>query len=258
MSMTKLRTIGAAVLLLCLAHPAAADVVLYSQPPLVYPPGQFPAGHDLVWSSMPFPASPGFGGGTSLTYDNFRLPTTSVVNSVTWEGGYFLTTGTASQVPITNFTLTFYNDAGGKPGAALATESVPFASANQTNVHNETGAVGEPVIVADYSANLPSQFQANANTPYWLSIQANIPGYGANQPTQWGWHIGQGGDGIAIQDFIGAPPNALGIVRPNDQAFSLVGLPNTVIPEPASLAVWATMSLAGLGYCRHRRKLKAA
>jgi hypothetical protein len=245
-----LPTIAAGMMLLCLANSAVADVVLYSQPPLVYPPGQFPPGAELVWSSMPFPASPGFAGGTSLAYDNFRVSTPSQINSVTWEGGYF---GPPTQVPITNFALTFYTDAGGKPGTALATASIPFASANQTNLHNETGVNGANILVADYSANLPNSFLANSNTPYWLSIQANIPGYGANQATQWGWHIGQGGDGVSIQDFLGAPPNAAGIVRPTDQAFSLVGIAN-VIPEPTSLAVWGVMGLAGLGYCRHRRK----
>ncbi len=255
MSMTKtLRAIGVGLLLLGLANSAAADVVLYVQSPLVYPPGQFPAGHDLVWSSMPFPPSPGFAGGTSLAYDSFRLSSPSLINTVTWEGGYF---GPPTQVPITNFTLTFYNDAGGKPGTALATSVIPFANANQTNLHNEIGSTGANVLVADYSANLPTSFLANDNTPYWLSIQANIPGYGANQPTQWGWHIGQGGDGTSIQDFVGAPPNQLGIVRPNDLAFSLIGVAN-VIPEPTSLAAWATIGLAGLAYGWRRRKITAA
>jgi len=256
-TMKLLRTIGAGMLLLGLANPAVADVVLYSQPPLVYPPGQFPPGHDLIWSSMPFPASPGFSGGTSLAYDSFRVSSPSLVNSVTWEGGYF---GPGTQVPITNFALTFYSDAGGKPGAALVAESVPFLSSNQMNLHNETGADGRQTLVADYSANLPTPFLANTNTPYWLSIQANIPGYGANQPGQWGWHIGQGGDGTSIQDFLGnfvGSPNQAGIVRPNDLAFQLIGQANA-IPEPTSLAVWATIGLAGLGYCRHRHKLKTA
>jgi hypothetical protein len=249
MSMTKaLRTICAAVVLLGLATPVSADVVLYSQSPVA------PAGTVLVWSSMPFPASAGFAGGNSLAYDNFRLSSPSLINSVTWQGGYF---GPATQVPITSFSVTFYSDAGGKPGAALGpTETIPFGSANQSNVHTETSSQG-PVLVADYSANLPTSQLANENTNYWLSVAANIPGYGAGQPTQWGWHIGQGGDGTSIQDFLGVPPNQAGIVRPNDLAFSLVGVAN-VVPEPTSLAAWATIGLAGLVYSRHRRKLKAA
>jgi hypothetical protein len=245
MSMTKLlRTIGTVVLLVCLANPATADVVLYSQSPLVYPPGGFPPGHDLVWSSMPLPPF-----GNSLAFDSFRLSSPSQINTVTWEGGYF---GPGTQVPISNFSLAFYTDAGGTPGAQIGpTEIIPFANANESNLRTQTGSDGRPVLVADYSANLPNSFLAASDTPYWLSIAANIPGYSVGQPTQFGIHIGQGGDGTSFQEFLGG-----NFVRPNDLAFSHIGV-NNVIPEPTSLAAWAVMGLSGLVYCRHRRKVKA-
>jgi len=186
--------------------------------------------------------------GNSLASDNFRLSSPSLINTVTWEGGYF---GPGTQVPISNFNITFYSDAGGKPGAQIGpTETIPFANANQSNLHNETGSDGRSVLVGDYSANLPTSFLANANTPYWLSIAANIPGYSNTQTTQFGIHIGQGGDGTSFQEFLGNT-----FVRPNDLAFSLIGVAN-VIPEPTSLAAWAVMGCGGLVYCRHRRKGK--
>jgi len=251
--MTKtLRAIGVGLLLLGLANSAAADVVLYVQSPLVYPPGQFPAGHDLVWSSMPFPPSPGFAGGTSLAYDSFRLSSPSLINTVTWEGGYF---GPPTQVPITNFTLTFYNDAGGKPGTALATSVIPFANANQTNLHNEIGSTGANVLVADYSANLPTSFLANDNTPYWLSIQANIPGYGANQ---------RNGAGTSDKAATGPPSRTSWALHrtnwasfgPTTWPFRLSAWPMSFPSQPAWLpgprSVWRAWRMAGAA-ARSRR-----
>jgi hypothetical protein len=158
--------------------------------------------------------------GAYTTFDNFQLTNSAAINTVTWQGTYF---GPGTAVPITDFMITFYTDAGHMPGSQLGLSLViPFASAHETNLHNEIGFTGATVLVADYTATLPTPFMANANTTYWMSIVADIPGFGASQQTQWGWHIGSGPDSTAVQDAptVGSLPGGR-LVRSPGVAFTL-------------------------------------
>jgi hypothetical protein len=189
-------------------------------------------------------------GNFATAYDNFRLGTTSTVNTVTWQGGYF---NTATQNPISAFTLTFYSDNGGQPGTPLSSQRIP-GNANETFVGFEQGTIPGGNLNFNYSTDLLTPFVADANTQYWLSIVPDL------NNVQWGWHTGTGGDSIFFQDFFGVrEKNPDGMST--DLAFSLIGTPNVVgglvIPEPASLAVWGALGLAGLGYGWRRRKAQA-
>src|SRR5262249_28059889 len=153
------RVLWAGALLLCGAAPARADV-LYSQP------SDFPvSGRVALWASQN-DTTPGGYGQFATAYDNFRLSAPAAVNFVTWQGGYF---GPDVKGPISAFTLTFYADNGGTPGASLLIETIP-GNANETFVGTEPASndLG-PNAVYDYSTELPVAFPTLANTTYWLS-----------------------------------------------------------------------------------------
>ncbi len=156
----------------------------------------------------------GGNGNFATVYDNFTLGGNSTINDVAWTGGYF---NPPNQGAITQFTVTFYADNAGQPGASLASLSVAGTA-------NETLLAG-PI----YTYDLAVTFAAAGGTQYWLSI---VPDMGF--PPQWGWATATGGDGVSYQDFFGvrSANNA-------DFAFTLNGTPG--VPEPVSF------SLAGIG-----------
>jgi hypothetical protein len=235
------RVLWAGALLLCGVAPARADV-LYSQP------SDFPvSGRVGAWASQNDTAVGGLGNFATAS-DSFKLGSSASVSSVSWQGAYF---GPPNQGPITAFTLTFSANNNGQPGAALLSEKIP-GNANETFVGTEPGSGGVgPDLVFNYSTNLPTAFQADANTTYWLSIVPDLDFSDDPNIGQWGWHTATGGDGTSFQTFLGQ-----NFVNPNDLAFTLEGTA-TVIPEPASLVVWGAVGLAGLGYGWRRRAVRA-
>jgi hypothetical protein len=225
----------AGALLLC-GTAARADVVLFSQP------SDFQVSGRIGFYASQNDTAVGGIGNFATAFDNFTLPSSSQINGVQWQGGYFLP---PNQGPITAFTLTFYADNGGQPGAALLSETIP-GNANETFVGTEPGTGNGGDLVFNYSTVLPTAFQAQANTPYWLSIVPNLNFSDDPNIGQWAWHTGTGGDGVSFQDFLGQRFN-----DPSDLAFSLSGIVNT--PEPASLLLWGAVALGGLACCRRRR-----
>jgi hypothetical protein len=205
--------------------PARADI-LYSQP--------FD-GSNVLNASQNDTNPDGFGN-YAILYDNFTLATTARVTDIHWTGGYF---NPPQQGPITAFTVTFWADAAGQPGAALLVENIPGNA-------NETFLVSLPdALLYTYSADLPTAFSAQGGTQYWVSI---VPDLGF--PPQWGWSPGTGGDGLSYQDFFGER-SPLGV----DMAFTLTGTAATV-PEPATLAVFGAAAIGAFGV-RRRAKAKA-
>jgi MYXO-CTERM domain-containing protein len=240
--------LGLLTALACAAGPARADII-YTQP------SDFPvSGRVGVYASQNDTAVGGFGN-FATAYDNFRLSSAASITGVNWQGGYF---GPPIQGPITAFTLTFWSDNSGQPGTPLLSEKIP-SNANETFVGTEpsTGAGGQD-LVFNYSTNLPTAFDALANTNYWLSIVPDLvfdqnpnPAFG-----QWGWHTGIGGDGTSMQDFFNFGTGGFDrFTNPNDLAFTLTGtVTPAAVPEPASLAVWGLLGLGALGYYRLRRR----
>ena len=207
-------------LLLGVAGQAEAGLVAYEQP------SNFPTG--TIFASQNDPA---VFGNFATAYDNFTLGTTTAILDVHWQGGYFNPPVTN---PITQFTVTFWSDGGGQPGAALLAQTFP-GNAGETFVGFQDG-----LPIFDYGVTLTEPFTAVGGMTYWLSIQPTLA-----LPPQWGWHTGTGGDGLFVQDFFGVRN-----FRSGDLAFGL-----TVVPEPSTLSLAGVGALLGLiRYVWQRRR----
>ena len=182
-------------------------------------------GSGQLYASQNDTNSGGFGNFATV-YDNFTLSTATEVWGVQWTGGYF--NGTIA--PIAGFTLQFYSDSGGVPGASIYSTYIP-GTAGETDI----GLYGAYELY-NYSAGLGTPFDAAGGTQYWLSI---VPDIGF--PPQWGWTSGTGGDGASYQVFFGA-----GSVLAADMAFSLS------TPEPFTFGLIG-IGLAGIALVKVRR-----
>jgi hypothetical protein len=168
-------------------------------------------------------------GNFATVYDDFTLASDADITSVQWTGSYF---NPPTQGTITAFTVDFYADSGGTPGALL--QSFNVAGTNgESSLGNDSA--GDPTYA--YSMNV--NFISTAGTKYWMSI---VPDLGF--PPQWGWEAGTGGDGIAYQDFFGTLSEVT-----SDMAFQLNG---TTVPEPISVGLMGSVVVA-LGLAKLRR-----
>jgi hypothetical protein len=152
------------------------------------------------------------------TYDNFTLEAPAEIDAVDWVGSYF----DPQDGRLTGFTVSFYADESGQPGALL-TSFTTTGNAGETYLGIDN--IGDPL----YSYGTPVNFNASAGTTFWLSIVADL-GY----PQEWGWETSSDGDLTSYQDFFGT----LGQVSP-DEAFTLDG---NFTPEPF------TFELLGAGF----------
>ncbi|MGZ4788063.1 MAG: PEP-CTERM sorting domain-containing protein [Terriglobales bacterium] len=216
MKFAKLSVILTAVL--CLSSVSAFPGIIYSQP--------FD-GIGNAYSSQNDTA--GFGLFAQV-YDNFTLGATNLITLVQWTGEYF---NPPQQGPITGWTINFYADAAGQPGALLQSTHVN-GTGDETFLGNFGGF---PTYT--YSVNIAS-FPATAGTQYWLDVYPDLA-----FPPQWGWSSGTGGDGISYQDFFGARGQLAA-----DMAFDLSGgcicCGPDCVSEPGSLLLLAT-GLLGFG-----------
>ena len=136
----------------------------------------------------------------TTTLDNFTLPKSAMVTSVSWRGS-------STDYASTGFIITIYPP-----------QTNPAAQANLSNPLaeiTETGKANENVIgnnLSDYRATFQQPVELNAGKQYWISIVAV-----RNFPSPWAWSSGSGGDGISTQSF-----SELRILHaPKDRAFSL-------------------------------------
>jgi hypothetical protein len=173
-------------------------------------------------------------GNFATSYDNFTLASSDTIRNVEWTGSYI---NPPTQGAITGFTITFYANNGGAPGAAIQTENIS-GNANETLL----GTFGTSQTAAyTYNANLPTALTATGGTQYWMSIVAD-----SAYPPEWGWDSGSGGDGVMYQSISGVSggtPEMNPSYAPSgtvfDLAFTLSDTP--AVPEPA------TISMLGIG-----------
>jgi hypothetical protein len=170
------------------------------------------------------------GGNFATSYQQFTLAKGASyydVESFHWVGGYF---NPPAQGPITAWTLNLYNDAGGVPGAEIATGYFPGAG-GETFIGNVNGY---PIYV--YWVYFHS-FDMNPGT-YWASV---VPDLGF--PPQWGWATSTGTD-PGYQCFYGA----CGLTG-SGFAYAVDGRP---IPEPGTMLMLASGVLGLAGTLRRK------
>lgn len=167
------------------------------------------------------------------TFDNFAFATDAFITAVEWQGSYFntLVNNSTFNPPAnaTGFTLEFYADTAGAPGAMLSSQFFLLAAANETFVAQQAFSATLGLGIYDYSATLGTPFFASGGSTYWLSVYAQSPAASATE-AQWGWNGGTGGNGTSMQAIVPNPP----VVVNFDRAMTLTG---NVVPEPSTLLI---------------------
>jgi PEP-CTERM motif len=123
------------------------------------------------------------------------------------------------------FNVSLFSDAGGVPGASIATLGVGL-----------TASVGGGIVIA--SGAMPN---LSAGTTYWLVLTPY------DNATQVGWEMG-GSPLVPLADTTSSTGAGgwLGL-GPNDAQFQIDG---TAVPEPSSLLLLASGALAAIGAAR--------
>jgi hypothetical protein len=201
--------------------PASADPIVYAQPPHA-PVQSTRASQDQNTVGLLF-----------QTFDSFTLAGDTGITAISWQGSYFnaLVADSTFNPPAnaSGFTIAFYADNSGTPGALLASQTFSPFAANETFVGQQAFTATLGLGIYDYTASwggLP--FLASGGTTYWLSVYAHSP---AASPTeaQWGWNGGTGGDGVSMQSAFFAAPVTVNF----DRAFALQGVAQ--VPEPLTM-----------------------
>lgn len=208
---------------LCTSLTLLAGVAHGSANPVVYQQG--PSGAPNAYASQ---FDTGGNGDFSKVYDDFSLAVDTTITDIHWFGQYFSGSRTTG---VDSFLIQFWSDSNAAPGSVLYAATV--SSASETLVSGDTYS---------YDVDLANVFLAQAGTTYWVSIQATML-----FPPQWGWSEGTGGNGTAVQDFVGTR-SAIGF----DMTFSLTGTPTSRLPEPASVLL-VGLALTGVGFARRAK-----
>jgi hypothetical protein len=161
-----------------------------------------------------------------VSADDFTLDTGAFIRGVQWQGAF------SGEPPsdITQFVVTFWNDANGLPGAPLQTYAFP-GNGGQTFV----GSGLNGFLEYDYAVTLPTAFLVHNGVRSWISVQptTEFP----PQP-QWYWRADEG-PGTGYSANFGSGGSRTFTKVPGDLAFTLTGTtfaepPPSPVPEPST------------------------
>ena len=113
--------------------------------------------------------------GIAFPADDFQLTTEQTVTDIAWQGGYFQCQLATGQHDYNwDWRILFWNDIGNGswPGTEIYNQTIPDASITRSFWYNYTRTDGQTYWVANYSCQLPEPIVFNANTKYWITIQA--------------------------------------------------------------------------------------
>ena len=178
-----------------------------------------------------FVSDPSFAGTPKFSADDFKLAAgANIITDVHWTGLYAF-----SNTPLTdNFTLQFFNNAGGFPALT------PFISLAVNPTRTDTGrdAAGSDIFAYDVDI---APLTLAADTTFWLSIVNDT----SNDPDDnWFWGIRDASGNGAVRDAPGGPWTTLGA----GYEFQLTG---QQVAEPSAPALLA-LGLIGLVLVRRR------
>jgi hypothetical protein len=243
-----------------------------------------PLNRDLVWDNV-VGVHGSLGGiivatvraeGIAFPADDFELDTETEVDSVFWQGGYFLCQLASGQHDYNwDWRILFWSDdvTGYHPGSVIYNQTIPDADIVREFWYNYTRpADGYTYWVANYSVTLPVPITFSANTKYWITIQA-IQGSNLYPQGAWSRHnITVGGvklhEAVLKGAYWGYPdwvnlsviPNVDG---PHDLNFQLFGTSagDTTPPvttcditgtNPVTITLTATDDDSGVNYTKYK------
>lgn len=201
------------VVLVLLPTPRLSAASLYSQPP--------DPNNGTILKSAWYP--PDGMDGDEYAFDSFVLGSTQTITEIHWRGGYTNYKSGAGKSPVSDFTVTLYG-----PGLVDSEPALTYLVQYQVggNAGETPAGTFAGTDMYDYAYVLPTPFQAQGGTKYWLQIEASqgvTPFYG--WPPDWGFQVGTGGNGTHFQIIIGG---TLGggnqrVILGSDTAFTLLG-----------------------------------
>lgn len=177
-----------------------------------------------------------------LAADDFILGAQANVTSISWFGGYAF--GSFTPPATDNFTIAFYNDAGGIPALA------PFMTFNVGNAVNrvDTG-VDYNLSIDHYSYAADININLLAGTQYYLSVFTDTTG----APSRWFWGSSGALNNWLCEPVVSADCGTSWILNLNDENFSHAFSLNTSVPLPPAFALLG-FGLAGLSLSRRQTR----
>ncbi len=162
------------------------------------------------------------------TYERFTLAQSANINRITFIGAFADFTNTANN-PVNpsgdNWNFEVTADNAGNPGSVTDSDSLAFASVQQTLLGNSTLS-GQPVRVYSFTADLANPLFVAGGQTAWLSIFSTA----ANLDPRFAWLSGSGGDGVSKQLFLSNGA----FTAYTDRAVTLEG---EFVPEPGTFVL---------------------
>ena len=122
-----------------------------------------------------------------INADNFFFADDQTIGSICWVGYYFGAATDCTPASTPTFTITYYADNAGLPGAILATFSLVPTAIPTGNI---IGGANQTVFTAEHA---PVDFLAGPE--YWVAIYTTIPDAAA--PCDYAWDVSNEGDGFS-------------------------------------------------------------